>query len=180
MKNSEKFVGEIYEVIPTMMHSEIKNYIVPGLSSFLIGGGGNGLVRMFACERNQHESVTPHSHRFGFICLVLSGRVRNRTWYKSSGGDSYRKTTVKYNGDPGKYERLDFEDDNWSSYEKEYLAGDFYRMSASEIHSITFDSGTEVLFFEGAEETGTTFILEPVVNGECIETLDVKPWMFQK
>lgn len=53
-------------------------------------------------------------------------------------------------------------------------------MLASEVHSIHFSRGAQVLFFEGPTVADTSIILEPNVDGETIPTFRVEPWMFKR
>ena len=171
------------ELLMEMAHSPIRNYVVPGLTSWLISAPSvNGAVRMFECTRNHQEAITPHSHRFDFQCLVLEGRVRNRVWYESSSGsgDEYRETTLVYDGGVGKYSKGGKKFSHYTYCEDTYSDGETYAMRAHEIHSIFFDKGTRVLFFEGPTISDMSVILEPVAYGETIETFKVEPWMFQK
>lgn len=169
------------QMLLDMAHSPIQNYVVPGLTSWLIGSPGvKGTVRMFECSRNQQEAITPHSHRFDFQCLVLEGRVRNRVWYENSNGDEYGRTQLRYGGGVGKYSYGTREVGYYLYDEDVYLSGETYAMRAEEIHSIYFEKGTRVLFFEGPTVADTSIILEPFVDGEVIPTFKVESWMFQK
>jgi hypothetical protein len=67
-----------------MRHSRLGNYIVPGLTSHLVGGAEFGKVRVFSTERSARDFITPHSHRFDFTSLVLSGTVHNTLYIKSA------------------------------------------------------------------------------------------------
>jgi len=53
-------------------------------------------------------------------------------------------------------------------------------MKSTQIHSINFAKGTEVLFFEGPTIMDTSVILEPYVDGETVPTFKTEPWMFKK
>lgn len=100
---------DFLEFYKSMAHSGIHNYVVPGVSSYLIGGtpqGGEGCVRLFHCERDQQEAVTPHSHRFNFHCVVLKGQVINRVWRPSEGSrnaDIYTKSIQRPTSVPWEY-----------------------------------------------------------------------------
>lgn len=170
--------------IRSMTHSQLQNYVIPGLTSSLVGAINpeTGGVRLFECSRNHHESITPHSHRFDFQCLVLAGRVRNIVWTPTgdSTGDHYGETILAYKGAPGEYERRGGTLQRYETRESIYSTGQWYGMRAHEIHSIYFDRGTSVLFFEGPEVTNQTVILEPFVGGQRVPTFEVKDWMFQR
>ncbi len=79
------------DFIKNMMHSPIHNYIVPGLTSWLIGNPSEfGKVRVFTCERNHKEAIVPHSHRYDFQCYVANGNVTNHIWYDDpKNGDEF-------------------------------------------------------------------------------------------
>lgn len=166
-----------------MVHSSIRNYAVPGLTSSLIGMPSPcGTVRLFECSRNHQESITPHSHRFDFQCWVLRGHIRNRLWEMTTSdrGDAYSKSTLKYCGSIGNYEIEDGLVSNWCFTESIFDSGQCYSMKAHEVHSIYFSRGAVVLFFEGPTKTDTSIILEPFVHGSKVPTFKVEPWMFQK
>lgn len=164
--------------INDMKRSPLRNYIVPGLTSSLLGGEDKGVVRMFEMSREQLSDITPHSHRFDFECLVLEGTVINRVWAPNDKGDVYQRSQLKYKGEPGKYdlERADY--DRYAYTAKVYGKGDWYGMHAEQMHSITFSVGAKVLFFEGPPVVASTYILEPFVDGVIVPTFEVKPWMF--
>lgn len=171
------------KMLQSMMHSPVRNYIVPGLTSWLIGNPSPaGTVRLFTSERNQQEAVTPHSHRFDFQCKVISGTVVNRIWRSAfdGKGDLFALSRLTYSGNFGEYtkdpagtKRFDFSDHSYSKDE-------WYEMNHQEIHSIHFSKGAEVLFLEGPERQATTVILEPFVGDELIPTFRVESWMFKR
>jgi len=168
------------EIIETMLSNQLQNYIVPGLSSFLLE---NGKVRLFKSTREFQEGITPHSHRFPFSCYVLSGSVVNRLWIESaeSSGDFFEETYFIYEGDggPGKF-RLEKHGRSFYRYrDQRYEAGDWYSMTDDQIHSIKFSRGAMVLFFEGPSESDRSLMIEPVVDGEKIPTFEVADWMFK-
>jgi hypothetical protein len=166
----------------TMAHSPVHNYAIPGLSSWLIGQPGPaGTVRLFQCEREHQEAITPHSHRFDFQCWVLEGSVRNRIWKKHHDGDAFIESTLAYGGDVGKYAmQTADEPTRWGHEDRVYEAGQCYSMKADEVHSIYFSRGARVLFFEGPTKAHSSVILEPWVNNERVPTMEVRPWMFQR
>lgn len=168
------------DVLMQMAHSPVRNYVVPGLTSWLIGNPGEGgCVRMFVSERDQQAAITPHSHRFNFECLVLAGSVRNRIWSQSNSGDLFF-VSLQERGRMGGYEVTAGASPVRFGYRDEaHKAGEWYGMEHQEIHSIFFSRGAKVLFFEGADVTETTRILEPCVNGQRIDTMRVDSWMFQ-
>jgi len=182
--NAEDFdIGELLK----MAHSPVRNYVIPGLTSWMIGAPSpRGTVRMFDNERDHQETITPHSHRFNFQCWVLSGSVRNRIWTESdfdhpSSGDLYEESTLRFSGAFGQYEESDDGSiGRWTYQDREYTAGQCYSMKAHEVHSIYFSRGTKVLFFEGPTISDASIILQPFVHGEVIRTFEVKPWMFKR
>ncbi len=169
-------------MLAAMKHSPIKNYIVPGLTSWLIGEPSpKGATRLFECSRDHQESITPHSHRFDFQCWVLAGKVTNRVWtYSDYGGDLYTQTNLVYGGEPGQYERVRRGIDRYTYTDEVHKADDWYSMTADQIHSVYFAKGTQVLFFEGPTKMDHSLILEPHVDGKDIPVFKVEPWMFIK
>lgn len=169
------------DVLNRMAHSPLHNYIVPGLTSWLIfDNGERGKLRMFTCDRVQQEFITPHSHRFAFQACVLKGHVTNQIWVEDEAGDEYQMTVTFYNDKPGMYRRDD-EMKKVSRYgvrETFYKAGMWYGMEANEIHSIRFSRDSAVLFLEGPTISQKSAVLEPVVNGIHIPTMKTEPWMF--
>jgi hypothetical protein len=167
-----------------MRHSPVRNYVVPGLTSWLIGNPSPaGTMRLFECSRDHQENITPHSHRFDFQCWVLTGSVRNRVWRETSfsnEGDLFQRSSLTYDGEIGGYQRQAEGVKRYVYTDTAYEADQWYSMQAHEIHSINFARGTEVLFFEGPTITNVSQMLEPFVNGAAVPTFEVKPWMFQK
>jgi len=165
-----------------LRHSPIRNYIVPGLTSWLImDDGGAGKLRMFECSREQHEFITPHSHRFDFSACVLRGSVENTLWVPvEAGGDEYVVTTTMYLGEPGKYESGKQVVNRFVADSITYNEGEWYDMRHNEIHSIKFSRDALVLFIEGHEVSQCTQVLEPFVDKQHIQTMGVEDWMFQK
>ncbi len=168
--------------IKPMRHAPIRNYVLPGLTSSLVGGDGHGTVRLFTSDRETREWVTPHSHRFDFTCLVLAGWVENIIFKPGGGGNDYVVgALVPVEGGMGKYkvERTET-GSGFAEFRTTYKAGETYAMRAEEIHSIRFARGASVLFFEGPAETDKTFILEPYVDGRLVPTFETSPWMFDR
>jgi len=171
-----------------MKHSPIRNYVIPGLTSWMIGekASDGSCVRLFECERNHVEPIVPHSHRFDFACHVLEGVVTNRLWRKDDEPtgkrhfDAYTAISLKYLGEVGNYSRSVIGVDEWCYQDRTYKAGERYSMKANEIHSIYFSKGAKVLFFEGPTETDSSVVLKPFVDGETIDTFKVESWMFKK
>jgi hypothetical protein len=174
----------IVKALKPMLNSEIRNYIAPGLSSFLVGGEGFGRVRLFASELEQVEHIIPHSHRFDFTCLVLEGSVVNTLYTQPYMAAAQKfalgmmRRTDRGMGDyevtPGRVSSC------WESTSTQYAAGDTYSMTAEEIHSIRFSRGARVLFFEGPETTRTSQFLEPWAYGARVPTFATQPWMFER
>ena len=174
--------SEVIKQLCGMRHSPLHNYIVPGLTSWmLISNGDLGKVRMFECSREQHEFITPHSHRFDFTACVLRGCVYNTLWVPvDSGGDEYVVTNNTYLGQPGQY---DVESRVVARFLSDTIChdeGEWYGMKHNEIHSIRFSKDAIVLFIEGRAVTNTTQVLEPWVRQKRIPTMKVEDWMFEK
>ena len=181
---------ELLEHLKSMRHSPAHNYVIPGLTSWLIGNPHPemGCVRMFSMSRLHEENIVPHSHRFDFRCVVLKGRVVNHIWqpaptFEEDGTDEadwYVKKEITYSGTLGTHDTRQAGVGTYIRRISYYNEGDEYSMKAEEFHSIRFDKGTEVLFFEGVNRLKTSFILEPMVNGEAIPLFKTEPWMFDK
>jgi hypothetical protein len=170
------------DIIKQMKHSPLLNYAgVPGLTSWLIGSGENGMVRLLECSRDHFEPVTPHSHRFDFVCEVLAGCVTNVLWKESDDTsiDQYMVTELTYSGKPGEYTRGDHYPAFYRPIETRYAAGETYSMLHDQIHSIFFKRGTSVLFWEGPTISETSLVLEPFIEGDVVPTFEVKDWMFK-
>lgn len=168
-----------------MKYNPVSNYVIPGLTSSLIGDGHlKGRVRMFEQSRTHEEPIVPHSHRFDFVCLVLAGSVKNRIWSVSmlKTADHYMCTTLRHmNVGFGTQEKITKTQKagQYSFEEWEFRAGQFYEMTHDQIHSIYFSKGAKVLFFEGPQKADHSVVLEPIVDGNVIPTFRVDDWMFQ-
>ena len=162
-----------------MKSDPVRNYVIAGLDSYLLGGSS---IRYFECSRDHQDSITPHSHRFDFACIVLSGHVRNRIWEPSSDsrGDCFQSSSLVYQGAIGEHNILPISAGYWRFTEVEYWPGDSYSMTSEQIHSIHFSRGAKVLFLEGPQRTNESLIIEPVVNGEVIRTYFKLHYMFQR
>lgn len=172
---------EIFNVVRSMANSKVKNYIVPGLTSSLIGGGKFGKVRLFEASRLQTEFISPHSHRFNFACLVLRGLVKNIVWQKCNqqDGDYYQKSKLFVGEDFGDYKLEDEERGFWKFSAKTFIENQWYTMQHREIHSIEFSKDAIVLFFEGYKKSEFSYVLEPIVEGSKVPTFKVEDWMFK-
>jgi hypothetical protein len=184
-------MDELIAHLETMQHGGIQNYIAPGLASYLIATGPRGLVRMFDSTRETEFFVTPHSHGYDFVCLVLEG-VANNTIYTEEGSlhsylnydsdDLYGVLIVK--GTLGSYEMTP-RDEPLRFYKRctQYKAGEVYAMKHDEIHSITFSKGAKILFFEGPPHSEGQLrqvrVLQPWVNGAMVPTFSVPEWMYK-
>lgn len=175
---------ELCDIVLSMLHSGVHDYVIPGLTSSLVGGEGRGKVRAFTQERHHDEPISPHSHRFDFACLVLKGTVRNRVWTEqpnSPAADPYRMLTLRHLGEFGKYTITPNDTHHlWDYEESTYRAGDWYSMKAEDVHNIFFSKGAVVLFFEGPHRYDTSHVLEPVSGGRVLPTFTVEPWMFRR
>lgn len=168
-----------------MAHSPVSNYVIPGLTSYLIGERSErGTVRLFHCSREHQEAITPHSHRFDFQCVVLRGSVRNRLWHRAAAyhqsADLFQASSLVYQGAMGNYTKEPGEIAMWTYADHYYNAGECYSMRADEVHSIYFSRDALVLFFEGPAASDRSIVLEPHVDGEAIPTMETRPWMFQR
>ena len=164
-----------------MAHSPLRNYALPGVTSYLIGerAKNGSMMRLFHSDRVQVMAVTPHSHRYDFEAYVLQGQVRNRIWRLDRAGDLYRIIELEYLGQPGNYKKTDSTITKWSFKDRDYYGGASYGMTYSQVHSIYFARDTWVLVAEGPTVSSASCILEPVVDGVTIETSKTESWMFQ-
>lgn len=174
---SEINLALLTELLQGMEHSKLHNYIIPGLTSSMIGGGKHGKIRLFTASREQHNGTTPHSHRFDLMSFVLRGTANNAIWREDISGDQYAASTLIYNGRPGQYRRVKGKPYRWAYEKTRHNAGEMYFMTHDQIHSITFSNDAIVLIFEGPEVTSRTTILEPFTE-RGILPMTVQPWMF--
>lgn len=172
------------DIIDSMRNSAFGNYIIPGLTSSFIGGPDKGKVRMFDMEREQFFEITPHSHRYDFTCLVLSGRVINTVWnedfHENSNEDLFRLSELYYNGRPGSYSKNRLRVAPFKATQTQYHTRDWYTMTHDQIHSINFSKGAKVLFFEGPSVSDCSLFIEPYTVNGVVETLRTEDWMFQQ
>lgn len=154
-----------------------ENYIIPGLTSTLLGSpAAGGMFRLFEMRRDQEVEVVPHDHRYDFQCFVLEGEVRNRLYcvlerrnVPTHAVFLHDPDTHAVSGPLGLVEA--------SFHESTYLEGDWYDMKASQFHSIWFGKGTKVLFIEGRKQNELSRCLVPYVNGRVCDTFYWRDWM---
>ena len=93
----------ISRIVDQMKSSRVKNYVLAGLDSYLLT---NGNMRLFACSRDTQDQITPHSHRFDFVCIVLEGWVVNRVWKEvpESIGDFFESSILTYKDEIGSHD----------------------------------------------------------------------------
>lgn len=170
-------------------HSTIRNYIIPGLTSHLIGDWSDPnkeRLRLFEMETHQLVHIVPHSHRYNFHCRVIAGEVINTLWQPIKEslevGALMAKSSLTYNGTPGTYVKGSVPSIvRYIQVSSLYPAGAEYSMRHYEIHSITFAAGTKVLFWESPQITEETYILEPYIPGYgTVPLLKTEPWMYLK
>lgn len=171
---------QVGDVISRMGHSKLSNYIVPGLESYLLGGGGdNGIVRFFHSTRDHHEVITPHSHRYNFTCLVIEGEVWNTSWFPDVDGDQYSLVKITPAGKVGEFNKSAMSVAKYKSKTSRYQRGYSYSMYKNDIHSIMFTKGAKVLFFEEPTSQEYSYILQPFVGGKTVNTFRVEDWMYE-
>ena len=174
---------DVIKQLCAMRQRPLRNYIVPGLTSWMImDNGDDGKVRMFMCSRDQQEFITPHSHRFDFTACVLRGSVENTLWVETDDpkSDRYFVTRTQYLGEPGKYKEIAVGVAGFITDTLTHNEGEWYGMKHSDIHSIKFKKDTVVLFIEGRSLATYSNVLEPFVNDERIPTMKTEPWMFKR
>lgn len=169
--------------------STLLNYVTPGLSSSLLE---KGTFRLFESSRHTEYFITPHSHRFGFFCIVLKGYVVNTIYERVEENlkddlmvDPYQVTYLEQ-AEPDSFQYLLESDTATKSptyYRRvttTYAQGQCYSMEYHQIHSIQFSKGAVVLFIEGPDVINISTILQPFVGGKEVPTFAREPWMFLK
>lgn len=180
----------IRRLLDSMSFNPVRNYIAPGLTSWLIGGMAteHGLVRRFVSEIDQWEFITPHSHRFAFTQLVLEGAVINTVFRPMQGkcidpkGAAWVKSVVRRGSE--KFGHYEIDPDEapslWFPETRSYGPGTTYTMAPDEVHSVKFTRGADVLVFQGPDVSDETTILEPWCDGRHVKTFRVADWMFER
>lgn len=168
-----------FEYYDLRKHSPVKNYVIPGLTNYLVGT--NHKQRLFYCSRNHQEVITPHNHRYSLQCKVLKGSVVNRSWFESGDeGDEYAIFESEYNNEIGNYSTQEKGKSYFKFRDLLHQEGDSYFIHENSIHSIWFSKDTAVLVEEGKTIRNTNVYIEPVVDGVIIPTIEIKSWMFTK
>lgn len=168
-------------VLMGVAHSPVCNYVIPGLTSWLIGEHEDGVtLRMFTASRHPREPIAPHSHRYDFRARVLTGSVEHTLWVPGDNlhGDEFEvlhQSTPKTIGD---FDCTRGERGYWKPCTYPYDVNRIYQLLAEEVHSIQFDKGTIVLLEEQPDRTNS-FMLNPVVAGNTLYIGDTQPWMFK-
>lgn len=176
------------EIFDKLKHSPIHNYILPGLTSWMLkpAGDGHGMIRMFESSRETQEFITPHSHRYGLHCEVLAGWAENTLWKDASlvgstnSSDEWMLCSLKYNGNPGDYTQTVGPIRRFAKETLRYAAGSSYNLNHSQIHTIRFSRDAVVVITETVQQTDTTQILLPVAYGKAVPTFKVEPWMYKR
>lgn len=177
---------DLHMLLKDMKSDTLVDYAVPGLESSLLK---NGLFRLFESDRDIEELIQPHSHRFDFMCIVLSGTVEN-TWYLEapynprivdSVNQWSRRELKRCNKDgfDGYQLSKEYEIKGYRTRKVTYSTGQVYGMTYNQIHSIKFSRGAKVLFIEGPQVSDTSFVLQPVSNGVEIPNFYTAKWIFQ-
>jgi len=164
----------------------VKNYVLAGMTSFMAGGQLviEAKTRTFSMERHQSNMVVPHSHRYCLLSKVIAGTVVNTLWKKTCRedpeADSFYETILSpTDGGMGEYEktfraRVCY----YKPLQRSYGPGESYFMDCEDIHSIAFSKGTVVEIMEYPEESDTSLILEPAIDGKVIPLSRTEDWMF--
>jgi hypothetical protein len=178
-------IERIAQVVSVMRNSSLGNYIVPGLTSHLVGGGDFGKVRLFEASRDTRDVITPHSHRFNFACLVLRGSATNTIYeVATSAGEPWVLSTIdQVCGKDGLLDFVHTRETHVTYFRRvtnTYEPGAVYWMNYDDIHSIVFSANAQVLFFEGPQQVTRSSMIEPWVNGKVVPTFETKDWMFEK
>src|SRR5688572_32902901 len=154
-----------------LLTSPVYNYAARGLTSRLLEGW---TPRVFTTEQAT-DFTLPHSHRYELLSIVLAGAVTNRLWEPNSLGvpATWFATEIMYRGKPGQYSHLGRGPrTTWSYRSRGYAAGEFYFMTASDVHSIAFSAGACVLLLEGPSEAWSSVVLHNA------PTFEVEPGLF--
>lgn len=179
---------KLLEHFPLGLHSGIKNYVLPGLYSYLLGDKNldGSITRVFYSSRLTQEFISPHNHRYNFICEVLDGYVENTiyepTFSSNEVGDFWQQVVSIYS-DIGIYKT------NYLSGPVKYIPksvtyrkGEIYKSDLHTIHSIKFSKGSVVLFREGKKLSEQNVALIPYCKETetAINNFNTHPWMFEK
>lgn len=163
-------------------HSPVFNYILPGLTSWMIASSDELTVRLFTMHRNTEGFVHPHSHRFGFSAMVLAGHVYNTLYTQHDQHSEARlydqhKITPR-DGGLGEYRFEQSEAVRLRSETTLFAVGETYCMEPQHIHSITFSNGAAVLMYEQrtSEICDSLIFTPPTVRPEAL----TQPWMFKR
>lgn len=177
----------LLKYIEPMLNNRLGNYIVAGLESAMVGDQGDtfGKVRLFdTSQRATRDEITPHSHRFDFVCLVLSGCVKNAIYHPDEKGEEWCVSRIDQvcgkDGIRNYTHTREVEPTRFRRQDDMYSTGNVYAMNHDQIHSIEFWKGSKVLFFEGPQLTTTSHMIEPWVRGKVVPTFRTEPWMFEK
>lgn len=177
-------LDKVQRQLRTMANSVIHNYATAGLTSQLIGGKDHGKVRMLTADRDTREFITPHSHRYDFLCVVLEGEVVNTIYYeenwKTPASNQFAVSVIEPTDKFGKFWARHIRNSSFTEHVSTYKAGDVYEMTYDQIHSIRFSKGSVVLFLEGPERDHTSYVLEPFSDGSRVPTFSTPEWMFQE
>lgn len=171
---------EMLRKSPGLLQGLRRDYIVPGLSSYLLSGGQGRegpKVRLFHQERPFEGWITPHDHRFDLACYVLKGEVKHTVYSRSYdpwSGALYSVQRFPFSLD-GRMEPD--ETAMFTSATEVYGRGNFYHLGYTTFHTVKFSRGAMVLFFEGPDLQEHNHVLLPVSNGRIINTATVQPWM---
>ncbi len=179
---------QLNKFIESMKGGSIKNYILEGLTSTLIDQGS---IRLFESSRHQTRQITPHSHTYHLFCVVLSGGVFKKTWtlYEGEFGerseadfktDEFMLSTIEKTDKFGKYKKTNESVGRYFNRIAKFNTGNCYEIKQGEIHSIDFSKDAVVLVFQSPEVEEISQVIEPIYEGEVIETLITEDWMFLK
>ena len=178
---------KLTNLLRDMGHSRVKNYIVPDVTSMLVGSddGSQGRVRIFDSRRDQDMLVTPHSHRFDLWSYVVEGSVENTIYAQArvgETGDMYKKVYQKFGGEIGEFEvSSEMPKQRYNKFVNTYNRGDSYFMEYDQIHTIKFSRDTVLLIIEGKPKSSNNAVLFPVTNDDTvINTLTTEEWMFRR
>ena len=170
-------------IMNSVRYNPIDNYILPGLTSYVLGRlGVDGpdheapMVRAFVSSRNTPEFVAPHSHVRDLFCHVIAGSVINTNYHeeRTARGESW-DTYVQTGDFVSGYKHGFAGKRTFVSVSTVYEAGASYYLLADVIHSIRFSRGAVVLIMEGKKKRQSVTVLQP----PGVQNFEAADWMFK-
>lgn len=171
----------------SMVEKTVSNYVLAGLTSTMPSGlavADNIKTRMFRMDRHQTNLIAPHSHRYCLFSKVIEGTVTNTLWKKTCQIDPeadafWMSTLSPIDGGLGEYKKeISSRIKYYKPLSSHYGPGDSYYMHYNDIHSISFSKGAVVQILEYPEDSESSYVLEPAIDGKLIPLARTEDWMF--